>query len=73
MTMSIYLTISYMSLSEISGYLLPLNPKSNFQEMKYRILTILALMIISAGISSCAHHQYPASYHMGNSGKSRYY
>jgi len=41
--------------------------------MKYRIITILALLIVMMEISSCAYHQYPASYHHGNNGKSRYY
>jgi hypothetical protein len=41
--------------------------------MKLRLLAALALLIVVMGMSSCAHHQYPARYHHGNNGQSRYY
>jgi|GEM_PF-4977929 len=41
--------------------------------MKFRIITVLALLVILVEMSSCAYHQYPARYHHSNSGKSRFY
>jgi hypothetical protein len=41
--------------------------------MKYRILTIAALLVILVGMNSCAHHQYPGGYHQDGQGHAKFY
>ncbi len=41
--------------------------------MKFRIITILALLVIVTEMSSCSRHQYPGQYHQDNRGRARFY
>ncbi len=41
--------------------------------MKARIITVIALLVILFQMSGCAHHQFPATYHHGNNGQSKFY
>ncbi len=46
---------------------------TNVQTMKARIITVIALLVILFQMSSCAHRQFPATYHHGNNGQSKFY